>query len=809
MRLHPLLALAVMATAIPCQSRQFTPSEALARIPAGPHTAASRTGAAPELRYTAVTGGINTVYVFSRGEGSGFLVVAADDVAPKALLGYSDSGSFDPATMPDNMSWWLEQYGAEIAMAASGSSPIKAAAESGPATDGRAEIEPIVKTRWAQLAPYNDLCPEVDGTRTPAGCVAIAMAQVMKVFNWPASGTGAVSYTPYSLGTQLSLDFDTITYQWDDMLDSYRGESTQAQKNAVATLIYSCGVAANMEYSPVSSGSNSHSAIRALIGNFNYDKSLRCLERDYFGIDEWTDMIYAELALGHPVIYGGRNDEGGHSFVCDGYRSDGYFHINWGWDGISDGYFQLTALNPEEQGTGGSSGGYNIGQEICLGLQPAREGSTYTPVFVFISSFATADTTVVRPYGQAKFIDRRGIFNQSVGEITASMGVKLTDESGNSTYASAPQKTYAAGQGFMEYIISAQEFPQSGTYTVTPAVRDENGVWHDALVKMGYQRDLRLVATPDSLVFYSTELPVITSTAPEPRTPLFIGKDCAVRATLKNVSGEEYFGTATPIFYSADMLFSQVTPVAVDILPDSSAVTIWMFEVPASLKAGDYTLYIMDNKGKIISPATNVKIEQAPREAAAAVITAMPRGAGGDGTESSPREVSLSDFSIDITAECTSGYISGYMNGGVYYDPTRGVQGMPGPFIGLKAGQSTTVNLTADLSELESDHVYLFYPELSGNGKSEPVYFRASQQNIESPVASPITVERIPGTGSVMVSAPEPLTGITLTGMNGMMLLDMKPDGPFCRIDLGEVPAGVYVLRIATLSETESVKIVL
>ena len=204
--------------------------------------------------------------------------------------------------------------------------------------------------------------------KAPTGCVATAMAQVMKYFNWPEKGAGTGKATDSS-GKSYAMDLG-VTFSWNDMKAQYNeGNYTSPQASAVALLMKACGYAVGMKYGPSESGAGSVAIPSALVDNFGYDGGVRLCMRTYYGREEWEGMIYDNLAHVGPVLYTGTtNLGGGHAFVCDGYSTDGYFHFNWGWSGMYDGYYLLTALNPEGEGTGGFAGGYNIGQEVVLGI---------------------------------------------------------------------------------------------------------------------------------------------------------------------------------------------------------------------------------------------------------------------------------------------------------------------------------------------------------------------------------------------------------------------------------------------------------
>lgn len=193
------------------------------------------------------------------------------------------------------------------------------------------------------------------------------MAQVIKYHNYPERGTGSVSYRTAS-GYNVAFDFASTPLPMSLMADVYDVTSSAESRDAVATLMLACGASVTMEYQSSASGASSASVPDALMSYFGYDSnSVAYRQRAWYGLKEWEDLIYNDLATVGPVYYGGNNMSSGHAFVCDGYSSDGYFHFNWGWSGMADGYFRLTALDPATQGIGGSAAGYNWYQCVVTG----------------------------------------------------------------------------------------------------------------------------------------------------------------------------------------------------------------------------------------------------------------------------------------------------------------------------------------------------------------------------------------------------------------------------------------------------------
>ncbi|MBO4721494.1 MAG: C10 family peptidase [Muribaculaceae bacterium] len=313
------------------------------------------------------------LYVFNRADGSGFVIVAGDDTAIP-ILGYSTEGSFNYNDMPSNLRQWLllsERY-VEACASRQGKAPE--------AQHGETIVAPLLgDILWGQGTPYNDMCPTYDGgTHYYVGCVATATTQIMRYHSYPEHGTGSKTITVN--GQAVTADFGNTTYDWNNMLPTYEDVSyTSVQSTAVATLAAHFGVAVDMEYQPAGSGAHSMVVPHALREFFNYDQAVTMRKRDYYSTNEWLQLIKSELDQGRPVYYAASSETGssGHAFVCDGYDSEDYVHINWGWYGTSNGYFLVSHLDPDDLGIGGGTGGYNLDQEIITGIQPPTSGTTY------------------------------------------------------------------------------------------------------------------------------------------------------------------------------------------------------------------------------------------------------------------------------------------------------------------------------------------------------------------------------------------------------------------------------------------------
>jgi hypothetical protein len=349
--------------------------------------------------------GVSHFYIFNNTNGPGFVMISGDDCAIP-ILGYSGSNNCKGGEMRDNILSWLGYYDGTIGAAVlNGDVATPEIAEQWsnlrdgylPEPQSVTAVAPLLATTWDQIAPYNNLCPGTGSDKAYVGCVATAMAQLMKFYNWPTTGTGSNSYISnngtYNYGT-LSANFGATTYDWNNMLNNYpyANSGTATQQNAVATLMYHCGVSVNMSYSPEWSGAyvtdieianwqpNYPTAEKALKNYFKYSTSLIGLAKANYTSAQWTSMLKADLDNGRPILYDGTDQtgQGGHCFVCDGYDNSNYFHFNWGWSGWYDGYFQHSNLTPGTGGAGAGNSDYSYNQSAIFGAVPNNGGSDST-----------------------------------------------------------------------------------------------------------------------------------------------------------------------------------------------------------------------------------------------------------------------------------------------------------------------------------------------------------------------------------------------------------------------------------------------
>lgn len=429
------------------------------------------------------TSEIQPYYIYNNEGEKGFFILSGDD-STIPVLGYSASGTFDEANLPDNMRGWLKGIEKEMRYIQANKLKMNYAPKA-----GRKTTAPILKSLWGQDTPYNQSCPDFYTVgKSATGCVATAMAQTMYTLRNQEGAakeikTAIPSYTcqqNYGLGAKISVNGVAAgtKIDWENMRDTYKGYRTTAQKKAVADLMAFCGAAVKMEYCHASyggSGALNSDVAAALKKYFGYSKSTRYVMKNSYTIDGWNELIYNEVTAGRPVLFGGVSDENsGHAFVVDGYNHEnGLFHLNWGWTGSYNGEFALSALAPESGGTGAGTigSGYNFDQDAIIGLDAsgtaAGEDQTIVTGIVdfnstsITASYINASGDAVNGYITLAYYAEDGSLKQFNGVATS-----------NGTWSG---KIYYQPK-FALNIISTNL--KDGVYDVVPVYRlKTNGPW--------------------------------------------------------------------------------------------------------------------------------------------------------------------------------------------------------------------------------------------------------------------------------------------------------------------------------------------
>ena len=335
--------------------------------------------------------GFPNLYIFTSEQG--FVIMSADDCV-KPILGYSLTDKFTVGDMPESLRWWLQGYDDEIQYTIDNhieKSP-DISKEWQELSNGKNDIgevtvivSPLIQSNWKQDAPFNNLCP----TNCVTGCVATAMAQVMRYHSFPEHGIGSHDYILNSTSGTLSADFGTTYYDWSNMKLNYSQGYNNDEALAVATLMYHCGISVEMKYGP-SSGSTIQRSSNSLSTYFNYNTT--CFEKEDFDDNDstWISMLKKDIDNGKPVLYGGQGSSGGHAFVCDGYDSRNYFHFNWGWGSIGETYYSINGHSFPN----GQCAVFNITPSLCSASAPTNLTCTQQNGYNITLSWEPADESV-------------------------------------------------------------------------------------------------------------------------------------------------------------------------------------------------------------------------------------------------------------------------------------------------------------------------------------------------------------------------------------------------------------------------------
>lgn len=640
-----------------------------------PRQQAARLMGTAELKeaYTSADGRLTA---FNRA-GGGFVLATADAVA-----GYSETGAFDPADIPPALAALLQmQNGAE-----------KAPQHVYNCT----AVKPLLgDIAFDQTEPYNLLCPVYTGyTRSATGCVATAMSQIMRYHRFPESGLGTHNYIPETLpeaGT-LTVDFTQSRYDWANILPCYaHTEYTQAQADAVSRLLYDAGVSVSMAYGP-QSGAMNEAWPEAVTSHFGYDKGVTLRRRQYYTSDEWLGIIHAELAAGRPVYAGGYATAGGHAFVFDGMDERGYVHVNWGWSGMSNGYFSINLLTPPTQGTGGADGGFNARQVIVTGIQPPTEGTE--PAVELVADESLRAPRSLDKNGTAELKLNGNIRNVGWQPSTVDFVLTLLDANGN-TVASWDGTADVnlnltdkyRGVSFPE--VSFADIPE-GRYTLTAQARNHGGSLlfpiHDS--QLAFPHRLAVTVEDDGVKFAQPEMFSLTCPAPATEGNLYTGLPAVVRATVTNNGESHYRGELRPALLDPSTRKSVETAagIPVDIAPGTTEE----IEIPVTFTAdaGEYLLSFYDSDTALVGQPAEVTLQSAVFGA----LTAVGAPDFGDNLNVDPRNMQCT-----ATVKGGEGTYSGYVTVYLYRAETIVTESvMDQVFLQAAPGEQKTLTLRGD-----------------------------------------------------------------------------------------------------------------
>lgn len=560
-----ILILSCALTFVSGYSELLSPEDALGRISAESVSGRRVISAADVVLAETISTreGNPAIYVFNRAEGGSLLVSASDLTRP--LIGYTDEGRFSKESVPPAMDYWMQEYAEQIRYAENNELSFK---RSAPTYDYPADwtyIAPLVKTKWNQGVPYNK---ELPVSYYATGCVATAMAQIMKYWEYPEIGHGSNSYSFDMFGDiySFSMNFDEQPFKWDLMLDEYLDNHyTDEQARAVAYLMKACGYATNMVYGP-SSGTQVEYAAPALVDYFGYDNSIRMLKRYGYSASEWASILYDQLKNVGPVLYSGTAIGGlAHAFVADGYDGNGYFHINWGWSGVSNGFYSLDILTPPLQGTGGTTGGYNFSQGMIVDIKKSSGTPSYSPE-AQLTLIGNLSAAVNGRYFTVSLSQAYpgNVVNTSPLAIDPIFGFCFENTaSGDKQYAQA-EKVIIGGQDTQAGSIPPGSFIYqdlqlessfnsslgNGNYKVSMVWKEkesENSAWQEFTVGSGCHDYFLADLSNGTVKIENLPLLRFTIDKAEILTPLYMRNPCQIEFTVSNKTDLELTQSVVPI----------------------------------------------------------------------------------------------------------------------------------------------------------------------------------------------------------------------------------------------------------------------
>ena len=563
-------------------------------------------------------------YVFPFGENKGFAIVSGDDDMPE-IVGYADHGTYDANNMPAAMAAFLNNYRATIeAMKQGNASAIKNIAEAKALrannTRTTTAVSPLLgDIKWNQSEPYNNMCPKYDDTNLSAtGCVATAMAQVMMYWKYPNELKADIQgYKTSTHELTVAGELKGQKYDWENMLPSYySGNYNQTQADAVAKLMLHCGKAVEMDY-----GEESGAIVTPghLAKYFGYDSDLMLdLSRTCFTLAEWTAIIDKELQAKRPILYSGLTTEGGHQFVCDGSDGNGLYHINWGWGGYQDGYFDITILNPGQGGIGAGNvtDGYNRYCDMIIGIQPDN-GKVDEPL-------AEIPSLIIEYYNSNDFTSgielTKATRNNTTEDFTITIndcwdnvystnteclcGYGISDGKGGYKLISETENILMNGTRFGTILTINNRFSPNGTYTIYAIYSTDNGkTWKKCAYY--YMQPYVVKSTATTLSLVKTQLTAeITS-----KETQYSGVEGTFELSITNNGDDEFIGLINAYTSSTTTCPDDAIAQPYMTIPAHSTVTREIGITPTTV--GDMYVWIEDGEsGEMLVNAKKFNAEQ-------------------------------------------------------------------------------------------------------------------------------------------------------------------------------------------------------
>lgn len=383
-------------------------------------------------------------YVFNAENEGGFAIISGDDrVSP--VLGYSSTGTFNADNMHPSLEAYLQHCAEYISAVREG---VAEASTRASEQVGTIIVNALCKTQWGQDVPFNKYCPQFGGVAAPCGCVATAASQIMRYWEWPSSGRGSIMYNSSGYGI-LSRDFSQSTYDWSIMRNKGGMIRDPKVNEAMGTLCYDVGLSVKMEYAAGGSGAFDEDIRVSLPKYFKYKAStIDLLRRDCFESSEaWMNAVKKELNAGRPIICCAQDTlSGGHAFIIDGYDSNDFVHVNWGWDGMSDGFYNIETLAPDD-----TRWQFSEMQTLIVGIMPdpTEQDSQSKQYKMYLQNAPESEGTV--DLGSDFWVKYSNLIYLGNGSSFFTAGVGLFDAEGNFLKEISKESTNASASYTQQY----------------------------------------------------------------------------------------------------------------------------------------------------------------------------------------------------------------------------------------------------------------------------------------------------------------------------------------------------------------------
>jgi hypothetical protein len=783
-------------------------------------------------------------HVFNFENDNGFVIISGDDRA-KEVLGYSTNGRFDVNNLPENFKYWLSCYKEELNLLSKqkedegNTVDIFQAELSEDKPDFAPSIAPLIETKWDQGTPYNDLCPVIPkgninaGRRTVTGCVATAMAQIMKYHEWPEVGHNLGTTIPAYVSKPYNISMPATSvadYDWSLMTNTYGASSSDAQKAEIAKLMYHCGLSVQMNYAPSSEAATAKVA-GVLSTYFGYDPNHDLVYREYCSTQEWIRTIKEELNNNRPVLHSGSSSGGGHAFICDGYDENGLFHFNWGWSGMSDGYFEISALNPSSLGIGGGTGGYNTLQAILIGVQKPTATSTPSPLKMGFASIDVDKTSVNIANSEKVNITTTRLQNICSNYIDLShIGVVLLDSDDNiikyTTFHPAnnigPTSFYQVVP-FNNYAFDANL--ADGAYKIVPgySLKSDPNTGIRMFGKEGGVKHLNVKVENGVATFSkSTEgLPVLTKGDINVVGNLYQGKYFKINVDITNTGAGEYNSNIVVYFVNRSNNAISAIPIndPVYISPGETKSMEYMEKMPNTLTPGGYYLAIMydpDNNRPVFTTAMRlgdaIEVEILPAPATGKIqnkdnqVIYFPE-------KESDKVYKVYQDDVNFYAELkeiAGGYFEDVLAAEIFHTDNTHAATLGNALVMLTPNEEKLLHIKGSLMGLEAGKEYqaCLWAIKQASWSIRFKLYAPKGSDIAQTSVGGITIYPNPVAGNALyLRSDDVVNSVQIFDLSGKKLLSMNvAQSGVINIPVGDVESGLYILRAETKDGAKTMK---